>query len=72
MKKTQLAPEPSSVTPYEKLRYLKRSKSKQVEEEFTEFLDCQSLADSIDINRGIRYNHNSLVFEEKVQKISAK
>ncbi len=43
-----------------------------MEDEFTEFLDSQSLTDSIEINRGIRYSHNALVFEERKQTLSTK
>jgi len=33
-------------------------------------MESQSLADSIDVNRGIRYSHNALVFQEKKRTMS--
>ena len=35
-----------------------------------EFLDSQSLTDSVEITRGIRYSTNSLIFQEKKKTIS--
>ena len=40
--------------------------------EFMEFLDSQSLVQSVDINKGIKYSHNSLVFQEKKRTLSVR
>jgi hypothetical protein len=47
VKRVEQPPEPQEALPIQRQKYMKRSKSKVVEDEFTEFLDSQSLTDSI-------------------------